>query len=134
MLVAAIVAVAAVAAIAAPLALGGELPEPEVVPGANAPGPPEYDQVYVSKFGPTDAERVLVLMPGTSGGAGDFTLLAQDLVSEVPDLQVWAVDRRSQALEDTSKFDEVVAGTATPQEALDYYLGWILNPSISLSL
>ena len=106
-------------------------PEPEVVPGANAPGPEEYDQVYVSKFGPSDADRVLVLIPGTSGGAGDFTLLAEDLVAAVPDLQVWAVDRRSQALEDTSVFEDVVAGEASGEEAFDYYLNWLLNPGIT---
>ncbi len=115
------------AALALP-ASAGAVVEPEVIPGANAPGPEEYDQVYVSKFGPSDAGRVLVLMPGTSGGAGDFTLLAEDLVAEVPDLQVWSVDRREQALEDTSMFEAVVDGTATPQEAFDYYLGWILTP------
>ena len=112
------------------VALAGISAEPEIVPGASAPGPSEYDQVYVSKVGPSDAGRVLVLMPGTAGGAGDFTLLAQDLVAAVPDLQVWAVDRREQALEDTSLFEQAAAGTATPQEALDYYLGWITNPSI----
>jgi hypothetical protein len=67
-------------------AAAGPSPEPEIVPGAGAPGPPEYDQVYVSKFGPSDAGRVLVLMPGTSGGAGDFTLLAEDLVAAAPEL------------------------------------------------
>lgn len=103
----------------------------ETIPGAPAAGPPELDQVYVSKFGPTDAGRVLVLVPGTSGGAGDFTLLAQEIVAATPDLQVWALDRRSQGLEDTSVFADALDGTATPQEALDYYLNWILHPEIT---
>ena len=67
---------------------------------SKGPGPDEFDQVYVNKIGPDDAKQVLVLMPGTSGGAGDFTLVARDLVKRVPDLAVWAIDRRSQALED----------------------------------
>ena len=126
-LTAALIGAAVGLALAPGAALAGLTVEPEVVPGANAPGPAEYDQVYVSKVGPSDADRVLVLMPGTSGGAGDFTLLAEDLVAAVPDLQVWSVDRREQALEDTSKFEEVAAGTATPQDAFDYYLNWIVS-------
>ncbi len=102
----------------------------EVTPiaGAPAPGPAKYDRVFVSKFGPASAKRVLVLEPGTSGGAGDFTLTARELVRRVPGLQVWAVDRRTQALEDTSVFREALAGRRTPQQALDYYLGWIGKP------
>ena len=115
----------------APAAEAGVAPVThETVPGAPGPGPEEYDQVHLTKIGPADAERVLILMPGNTGRAGDFTLLGQDLVGELEDLQVWAVDRREQALEDTSKFEEVIAGTATPQDALDYYLGWLTDPSI----
>ncbi len=97
------------------------------IAGAPAPGPSKYDRVFVSKFGPASAKRVLVLAPGTSGGAGDFTLTARELVKRVPGLQVWAVDRRTQALEDTSVFEEGLAGTRTPQQVQDYYLGWIGN-------
>lgn len=93
------------------------------VPGAPAPGPAKYDKVFVQKVGPASAKTVLILVPGTSGGAGDFALNARDMVARVPGLQVWAMDRREQALEDTSGFD----GTA--KEALDYYLGWIGNPA-----
>src|SRR5688500_6499273 len=75
------------------------------VPGAPAAGPARYDKTFVTKTGPASARTVLVLVPGFSGGAGDFTLLARDLVRRVPGLQVWSVDRRSQALEDTSLFD-----------------------------
>ena len=71
------------------------------IPGAPGPGPSKYDKVFVTKFGPKSAKRVLVLMPGYYGGAGDFTLDAREIVKRVPGLQVWALDRRSQALEDT---------------------------------
>jgi pimeloyl-ACP methyl ester carboxylesterase len=99
--------------------------------GTAAPNTPaELNKVFVTKFGRAKADRVLVLVPGTIGGAGIFTLVAQELVARVPNLQVWAVDRRSQALEDTSMFRQVAAGQATPQQALDYYLGWLLDPSI----
>jgi pimeloyl-ACP methyl ester carboxylesterase len=91
--------------------------------GAPAPGPAKYDRVFVTKFGPASARNVLVLMPGTVAGAGVFTLTGRYLVKKVPGLQVWAVDRRSQALEDTSMFAKALSGRATPQQAFDYYLG-----------
>ncbi|MGI9556460.1 MAG: alpha/beta hydrolase [Solirubrobacterales bacterium] len=101
------------------------------VKGADGPGPAQYDKVTVNKIGPKKAGNVLVLIPGTIGGAGDFTLIARDLVARTPGLQVWAIDRRSQAFEDTSMFERALAGEATPQEAFDYYLGWLLNPAIT---
>jgi hypothetical protein len=45
--------------------------------------------------------------------------VARELVRRVPGLQVWAVDRRSSALEDTSRFQPGVSAG----EAFDYYLG-----------
>ena len=100
------------------------------IPGAPGPGPSKYDKVFVTKFGPKSAKRVLLLMPGYYGGAGDFTLDARELVKRVPGLQVWAFDRRSQALEDTSRFADALAGRIGVQQAFDYYLGWLANPAI----
>jgi hypothetical protein len=100
------------------------------IEGANAPGPRQYDRVFVTKVGPRTADRVMVLVPGFIGGAGDLTLVARDLVDRVPKLQVWAVDRRTQAFEDTSVFEQALGGEATGQDALDYYLGWIGDDSI----
>jgi pimeloyl-ACP methyl ester carboxylesterase len=94
---------------------------------SEGPGPPAYDHVLVHQKGPREAGRVLVLMPGTMGGAGDFTLLADELTKRVDDLQVWAVDRRSQALEDTRAFRRALAGKLTLQETFDHYLGWLTN-------
>jgi pimeloyl-ACP methyl ester carboxylesterase len=91
------------------------------------PGPAEFDVSEVHSFGPKNPKQVLVLMPGTAGGAGDFTLVARDLVDRVPGLAVWSLDRRSQVLEDTSVFEQALAGEATLQEMFDYYLGWITN-------
>src|SRR4051794_8799730 len=87
------------------------------VRGTNAPGPSRYDRSYVLKIGPSNAKRILVLVPGTFGGAGDFRLVARDIVKRVPDLQVWAWDRRSNALEDTSVFAK-----GKPDDAFAYYL------------
>ena len=88
------------------------------VKGAPAAGPARYDKVFVERFGPRKAKRVLVLVPGFYGGAGDFSLVGPQLVRRVRGLQVWAVDRRSQALEDTRGFD-----TGDPAAAQAYYLG-----------
>jgi pimeloyl-ACP methyl ester carboxylesterase len=89
------------------------------------PGPPGFNQVTVHQFGPENAKRVLVLMPGTLGGAGDFTLTAQHLVSTMKGLQVWAIDRRSNALEDTATFAAAESGQISLQQMFDYYLGWL---------
>jgi len=97
-----------------------------------APGTPaKYDRVFVTKFGSPKAKKVLVLIPGTNGGAGNFTLIARAIVKRLPSFQVWAMDRREQALEDTSRMVQAFKGQITPQQALDYYLGWIANPAIS---
>ena len=117
-----------IAGIAAALALLGFAAPPlarerlGTIEGAPAPGPAKYDRVFVSRFGPTSARNVLVLIPGTIAGAGDFTFTARYLTAHVPHLQVWAVDRRSQALEDTSMFAKALRGKATPQQAFAYYL------------
>lgn len=97
------------------------------VPTPPAPGPAQFNQVTVHQFGPASGKHVLVLMPGTQGGAGDFTLDARNLVKRVKGLQVWAIDRRTQALEDTATFAAAERGTISLQDAFDYYLGWITN-------
>jgi len=84
-----------------------------------APGPAKYDRVWVQHLGPKDATQVLVLVPGTQGGAGGITPVARDIVRRVPRTQVWIVDRRQQAFEDASVFRH-----RDPAEALDYYLGF----------
>jgi pimeloyl-ACP methyl ester carboxylesterase len=95
-----------------------------VVPTPPAPGPAQFNQVTVHQFGPKSGKHVLVLMPGTQGGAGDFTLDARYLVKRVPDLQVWAIDRRTQPLEDTATFAAAERGEIPLQRAFDYYLNF----------
>jgi hypothetical protein len=88
----------------------------KVPPGA---GPAKYDRVFVQQLGPAAARTVLVFVPGTNGGAGGVAPVAHDIVRRVPGVQVWIVDRREQALEDTSVFE-----SRDPQRAQDYYLGF----------
>ncbi len=84
------------------------------------PGPAKYDRVFVLKLIPTGETRnVLVLVPGTNGGAGGVLPVAREIVRGVPRTQVWIVDRRQQAFEDTSVFEG-----GDPQQAQDYYLGF----------
>lgn len=96
-----------------------------------AGSPARYDKVQIRRYGKPDASRVLVLVPGTFGGAADFDIVGPYLAAHVPDLQVWAEMRREGALEDNSMLLRGLAGTATPQQVLDYYIGWVSNPKIS---
>ena len=111
-----VLAVAAPAAGAIPVA---ERYVPMRVPAG--PGPAKYDRVFVEKLLPPGraAKSVLVLVPGTDGGAGGVLPVARDIVQRVPRMQVWIVDRREQAFEDTSVFK-----TGDPQAAQDHYLGF----------
>ncbi|HEX5896547.1 MAG TPA: hypothetical protein VFY47_09480 [Thermoleophilaceae bacterium] len=85
-------------------------------PGA---GPAKYDRVFVQQLGPSRARNVLVLVPGQNAGAGAITPVARQIVRRVRRTQVWIVDRREQALEDTTAF-----ASGDPQRAQDYYLGF----------
>src|SRR5215218_8396757 len=87
------------------------------VPGARAAGPARYDRVLVERFGPASARTVLVLVPGSSSGAGAFAFVGPDIARRVRGLQVWAVERREHAFEDTS-----VIELGDPDQSLAYYL------------
>ena len=78
-------------------------------------------------FGDPSATHVLVLVPGTNGGAGDFDLVAPYLVTHVPGLQVWSEMRREGALQDESVVQSTLAGKTTSQKMFDYYLGWLAD-------
>ncbi len=94
-----------------------------VVPGAIPPANPEFGvetpphlnrarALAYSAEGKRDeeVERVLVLMPGFLGGANNFDYLARRLVQRSNGaLVVWAVDRRSNWLEDHLGLDRAEA-------------------------
>src|SRR6476469_7699461 len=114
------------AALVAALALAAPASAKYVsIPGAPGYGPAKYAKVFVDKTGPASAKNVLVLIPGTFGGSGDFALVAKTLVAKIPNLQVWAIDRRANALEDTSYMVKALNGEVTDQQLFDYYIGWI---------
>ena len=69
-------------------------------------------------------ETIVLLMPGIFGGAASFDALARQLVASTPGMEVWAIDRRSNLLEDRSAFLEALR-SGEPQVAVDYYIhGW----------
>ena len=102
------------------------------MPGFKAAGTPlKYDKVGVIKVGSAKAKNVLVLEPGTSAGAAYFVPLANWLVQTLPSWQVWSVERRENLLEDQSMVNKAKAGKASTQAVFNYYLGWLLNHSIT---
>jgi hypothetical protein len=101
------------------------------VKGAPAPGPARLDRIKVIEQGPRHARNILVLVPGTSGGAAYFRPVARALVDRLPGWRVWSVDRRENRLEDHSELDRALAGKATPRDLFRYYLEWLGDLSVS---
>ena len=108
----------AVATVAATPALAASQ-TPLTLAGAAGPGPARFDRVFVERFGDASAPTVLILLPSRFGGAGELSAVSQDLVAAVPGVQVWALDGRWQAFEDTSVF-----AAGDPDAAFSYYLGF----------
>jgi hypothetical protein len=68
-----------------------------------------------------EVDKVLVLVPGFQGGAGTFDYLARRVVLRTNGKTVvWAMDRRSNALEDQTGLDAAEAAQ-DPEVAKDYY-------------
>ena len=99
------------------------------IKGVNAAGPAKYDKVGILKQGNPAADHILVLEPGTSASSAYFRLVAANIVRELPDWQVWSVERRENLLEDQSRLNLAKRGKITPKQLFDYYLGWIGNSS-----
>jgi pimeloyl-ACP methyl ester carboxylesterase len=120
------------AALTGTSANAAQAPRFERIDGLEVAGTPaKYDKVGILKIGSAKARNVLVLNPGTSASAAYFAPLAKSIVADAPGWQVWAVERRENLLEDQSVLDGAKAGTATPQEVFNYYLGWINDKSIT---
>jgi hypothetical protein len=107
------------------------------MPGYQVPCPPtpctptKYDKVGVIEVGPATAKNVLVLDPGTSAAAAYFVPLAQWIIAKQPGWQVWAVQRRENRLENQSELTKYKAKRVSSTELFDYYLGYLVDPSIT---
>ena len=96
------------------------------VPGFALPDSPErYNKaLYMRYFSPRSGEptdTVLVLVPGIFGGATSVDIVARQLVASQPGLEVWAVDRRANLLEERSA-SVASLRTGDPSIAYDYYV------------
>ncbi len=101
----------------------------EVIPGFDVPGTPnDLDRIAFVRHwhGPPTPSRaplaVLILVPGFFGGAEDFRYAGERLVTRLPWLQVWAVDRRNNLLENRCGM-EAAQSVGNPLVAVAYYLG-----------
>lgn len=104
-------------------------PLPAGTPGAT----PACDRIGYQRFrsagGPTDAtqaDAVAVLMPGLLEGAAAFGPVAGNAIREAARrgsaLEVWAIDRRANCLEDLTGLDDLER-TGDRERALGYYYG-----------
>jgi pimeloyl-ACP methyl ester carboxylesterase len=71
-------------------------------------------------------DSILVLVPGFEGGAGNFAILAENLIARARAagrvVEVWGFDRRTNQLEDLEGAD-VAEAEEDPQIALDWFFG-----------
>jgi len=76
---------------------------------------------------------ILILVPGFEGGAGDFKILAENLIGRAQGeglvVEVWAVDRRTNQLEDMAGL-EIAEEFLSPEIALD----WLYGGELGLTL
>ena len=98
-----------------------EGPRPPPNPSTGGETPAEVSGVRVVRYRvdtgkdkPKAARAIVVMMPGFLGGAGSLDSLARAIVrrstSDAP-LEAWAVDRRSNLLEDRTGIDAALAAT-----------------------
>lgn len=105
-------------------------PPPNPQASQHAETPPENNFVRLVRYRvdsdpPRPARAIAVLMPGFLGGAGSFDPLARALVRRsTPDaaIEAWAIDRRSNLLEDHHGLD-VAEVRGDPELAGGYYFG-----------
>lgn len=101
--------------------------EVAIVAGVEAASTPsELNAVRVVRYRvepPQPTRAIVILMPGFLGGAGSFDPLARAIVrasTEGDAIEAWAIDRRSNLLEDHHGLD-VAEVRGDPEVALRYY-------------
>ncbi len=105
-------------------------PPPNPMAAQNGDTPAQLNFVRVVRYRvdsdpPRPARAIAVLMPGFLGGAGSFDPLARALVRRSTTdaaIEAWAIDRRSNLLEDHHGLD-VAEVRGDPELASSYYFG-----------
>ena len=101
-----------------------------------------YTRYYLSDQADTQPDAILVLVPGFEGGASTFAVLAEELLRRAKDeastvVEVWALDRRSNQLEDTAGLD-LAEREEDPLLGLDFLfgdqLGLEMHPTLASEL
>lgn len=105
-------------------------PKPPANPVTGEATPDALDGVTVVRYRvdtgsqpPRPARAIILLMPGFLGGAGSFDALARAIVrrsTTAEPLEAWAIDRRSNALEDRRGL-EAALGAKDPEVLTSYY-------------
>ncbi|MFK8048953.1 MAG: hypothetical protein AB8B81_11025 [Halioglobus sp.] len=94
-----------------------------------------YTRYYLSDQDSQQPDGILVLIPGFEGGASTFYVLAENLIRRAIEqdnlvLEVWAVDRRSNQLEDLVGLN-IAEDLMNPQVGLDFLFGETLGLELS---
>jgi hypothetical protein len=97
-----------------------------------------YTRYFLSDRGERQPDAILVLVPGFEGGASNFLVLADNLLRRAREqnsltLEVWAVDRRSNQLEDTVGLD-LAEDLEDPDTGLNFLFGDELGLELSQPL
>ncbi len=97
-----------------------------------------YTRYFLSDRDGTQPDAIIVLVPGFEGGASTFYILAENLLRRAAAqanlvLEVWAVDRRSNHLEDTVGLD-IAEDLKDPLVGMDFLFGDALGLDLSPAL
>jgi pimeloyl-ACP methyl ester carboxylesterase len=97
-----------------------------------------YTRYYLSDQADRQPDAIVVLVPGFEGGASTFAVLAENLARRAKReaslvIEVWAVDRRSNQLEDTAGLD-LGEQEQDPSIGLDFLFGEQLGLDMNATL
>jgi len=85
-----------------------------------------YTRYYLSDQADRQPDAIVVLVPGFEGGASTFAALAESLARRAKEVsmvvETWAIDRRSNQLEDTAGLD-IAERDQDPAIGLDFLFG-----------
>ncbi len=97
-----------------------------------------YTRYFLTEQGDLQPDAIVVAIPGFEGGASNYAVLAQNLIQAAREqhslvLELWALDRRSNQLEDTVGLD-IAEAQQNPQLGLDFLFGEQLGLTLSQEL